>query len=201
MHELCVSCDICVYHPWFVCFFPGEFLSSRLTGACPVTTDLILRVNVRTTTTEQRVEVCKTTKNTNKKRVLGSQMVGGGGSVWCLGFRSASPPSRYSYDKYNVWGNPRWGLRQKVPEPLTWGTRYLTRKMTSEAFVPTTRPSFYALVLKTQCTREITSLNGSSSHMRNSIDQGLFRAKTVTPTVGWLVFEKVVWWTLDLETE
>ena len=31
-------------------FFPGVFLSSRVTGACPVTTDLIMRVNVRTTT-------------------------------------------------------------------------------------------------------------------------------------------------------
>ena len=47
----CVSCDICVYHLWFaLCFFPGVFLSSRVTGACPVTTDLIMRVNVRTTT-------------------------------------------------------------------------------------------------------------------------------------------------------
>ena len=34
-----------------VCVFPGVFLSSRVTGACPVTTDLIMRVNVRTTTT------------------------------------------------------------------------------------------------------------------------------------------------------
>ena len=34
-----------------VCFLPGVFLSSRVTGACPVTTDLIMRVNVRTTTT------------------------------------------------------------------------------------------------------------------------------------------------------
>ena len=32
-------------------FFPRVFLSSRVTGACPVTTDLIMRVNVRTTTT------------------------------------------------------------------------------------------------------------------------------------------------------
>ena len=48
----CVSCDICVYHLWYVCvFFPRVFLSSRVTGACPVTTDLIMRVNVRTTTT------------------------------------------------------------------------------------------------------------------------------------------------------
>ena len=47
----CVSCDICVYHLGLCVFFPGVFLSSRLTGACPVTTDLIMRVNVRTTTT------------------------------------------------------------------------------------------------------------------------------------------------------
>ena len=30
--------------------FPGVFLSSRVTGAYPVTTDLIMRVNVRPTT-------------------------------------------------------------------------------------------------------------------------------------------------------
>ena len=32
-------------------FFPGVFLLSRVTGACPVTTDLIMRVNVKTTKT------------------------------------------------------------------------------------------------------------------------------------------------------
>ena len=48
----CVSCDIlCVYHLGLCVCFPGVFLSSRVTGACPVTTDLIMRVNVRTTTT------------------------------------------------------------------------------------------------------------------------------------------------------
>ena len=47
----CVSCDICVYHLGLFVFFPGVFLSSRVTGTCPVTTDLIMRVNVRTTTT------------------------------------------------------------------------------------------------------------------------------------------------------
>ena len=47
----CVSCDICVYHLGLFVFFPGVFLSSRVTGACPVTTDLTMRVNVRTTTT------------------------------------------------------------------------------------------------------------------------------------------------------
>ena len=33
------------------CFFPGVFFSSRVNGACPVTTVLIMRVNARTTTT------------------------------------------------------------------------------------------------------------------------------------------------------
>ena len=49
----CVSCDIpvCVDHLGLWLFFPGVFLSSRVTGACPVTTDLIMRVSVRTTTT------------------------------------------------------------------------------------------------------------------------------------------------------
>ena len=34
-----------------LCFFPRVFLSSRVTGGCPMTTDLIMRVtnNVRTT--------------------------------------------------------------------------------------------------------------------------------------------------------
>ena len=50
----CVSCDIqyaCTNFGWYV-FFPGVFLSSRVTGACPVTTDLIIRVNVRKTTSD-----------------------------------------------------------------------------------------------------------------------------------------------------
>ena len=47
----CVSCDICVYHLGLFVFFPGVFLSSRVTGTCTVTTDLIMRVNVTTTTT------------------------------------------------------------------------------------------------------------------------------------------------------
>ena len=47
----CVSCDVFVYHLGLFVFFPEVFLSSRVTGACPVTTDLIMRVNVRTTTT------------------------------------------------------------------------------------------------------------------------------------------------------
>ena len=46
----CVSCDIFVCHLSFCfCFFPGVFLSSGVTGAFPVTTDLIMRVDVRTT--------------------------------------------------------------------------------------------------------------------------------------------------------
>ena len=45
-----VSYDICVPLMVSLVFFPGVFLHSRVTGAGPVTTDLILRVNVRTTT-------------------------------------------------------------------------------------------------------------------------------------------------------
>ena len=46
--------DVCVQHHtfWFACvlFLPGYlFLYSRMTGACPVTTGLNTRVNVRTT--------------------------------------------------------------------------------------------------------------------------------------------------------
>ena len=37
-----------------LCFIPGVFLSSRVTGACPVTADLVMRVNVRTTTTSYK---------------------------------------------------------------------------------------------------------------------------------------------------
>ena len=56
----CVSCDMCVYHLGLCVYFPGVFLSSRVTGACPVTTDLIMRVNVRTTTTTSTVfiQIC-----------------------------------------------------------------------------------------------------------------------------------------------
>ena len=49
----CISCDIdyaCTTFGLLV-FVPGVFASSRVTGACPVTTDLIMRVNVGTTTT------------------------------------------------------------------------------------------------------------------------------------------------------
>ena len=45
----CVSCDMRAHPLVYLCFFPGVFLISRVTGACPVTTDLIMRVNVRTT--------------------------------------------------------------------------------------------------------------------------------------------------------
>ena len=52
----CVSCDICVCHLGLFVFFPGVFLSSGVTGACPVTTDLlIMRDNVRTTTTNNNL--------------------------------------------------------------------------------------------------------------------------------------------------
>ena len=53
----CVSYNICVYNLGLFVFFPGVFLSSRVTGACPVTTDLIMRVNVRTTTSTNQTYV------------------------------------------------------------------------------------------------------------------------------------------------
>ena len=49
-----------------VVFFPGVFLSSRVTGACPMTTDLIMRVNVRTITAVYTVPLGKSpTKKKN----------------------------------------------------------------------------------------------------------------------------------------
>ena len=42
----CTTFGVFVFLPWGV-----PQLQSRVTGACPVTTDLIMRVNVRTTTT------------------------------------------------------------------------------------------------------------------------------------------------------
>ena len=55
----CVSCDICVYYLGLCVFFPGVFLSSKVTGACPVTTDLVMRVKVRTKPTYPRYSWCK----------------------------------------------------------------------------------------------------------------------------------------------
>ena len=52
----CVRHDICVHHFRF-CYgyiFPLVFLYSRVIGGCLVTTDLILRVNVKTTPQQQQ---------------------------------------------------------------------------------------------------------------------------------------------------
>ena len=48
----CVSYDLCVYHFWFVFFSwaMGVIFCFRVTGACLMTADLVLRVNVRTRT-------------------------------------------------------------------------------------------------------------------------------------------------------
>ena len=46
----CTTCGL------IVCF-PELFLNSRVTGACPVTTDLIIRVNVRTITTALKIDI------------------------------------------------------------------------------------------------------------------------------------------------
>ena len=54
-----VRCDVRVYHVLVCsCFFPGVFLSFRVTGACPVTTDLIMRGNVKATTTTTTTTTC-----------------------------------------------------------------------------------------------------------------------------------------------
>ena len=47
-------------------FFSWDvFLHSRVTGACPVTTDLIMRVNVRTTTTTATTTTTTTNNNSS----------------------------------------------------------------------------------------------------------------------------------------
>ena len=48
---------VCTTYGLFV-FFPSVFLSSRVAGACPVTTDLIMRVDVRPTTTIKLSSLC-----------------------------------------------------------------------------------------------------------------------------------------------
>ena len=64
------SYDICVCHTTFglLLFFPGVFLHSRVTGACPVTTDLIMRVNVRTKTTRREAQKNPVDKKFSRKR-------------------------------------------------------------------------------------------------------------------------------------
>ena len=62
----CVSCDIVYACTTFVfVVLHGLFLSSRVTGACPVTTDLIMRVNVRT---------AATANNSNKRMLDNKKM-------------------------------------------------------------------------------------------------------------------------------
>ena len=54
------------------------------------------------------------------------------------------------------------------------GTQYLTpEKMAWKAFVRTTRPSFYALVVLKYCARAIASLTGSSSHEELNRTEGI----------------------------
>ena len=87
----CVSCDIhyaCTYvPPWVFVFFRREFISSRVTEACSVTTDLIMRVNVRTTTTTtctlvQRAKLHNSTLSSSSSIIIllcvCSSVIGGG---------------------------------------------------------------------------------------------------------------------------
>ena len=50
-----------------LCLFPGVFLSSRVTGACPVTTDLIMRFDVRTTTTTAAINNSRNISSNKKE--------------------------------------------------------------------------------------------------------------------------------------
>ena len=73
----CVSCDILrsmrVPPLLCLCFFPGVFLSSGVTGACPVTTELIMRVHVRTPTT---TTTTTTTSTAAEEELTGSPCCG-----------------------------------------------------------------------------------------------------------------------------
>ena len=52
---------------WFCLYvFPGVFLHSRVTGACPVTTDFIMRVNMRTTTTTTKTRLVRVRRNSTR---------------------------------------------------------------------------------------------------------------------------------------
>ena len=92
-----VSCDICVYHLGLFGFFPEVFLSSRVNGACPVTTDLIIRVNVMTTTTTIQGEPCTNYNHAAylpwpvKTQSVGDQSSGGKARRMSGGAASSSP--------------------------------------------------------------------------------------------------------------
>ena len=51
----CVSYD--TFHFWYVCVVPWGIASPQSDWSCPVTTDLIMRVDVRTTTTTLSDEI------------------------------------------------------------------------------------------------------------------------------------------------
>ena len=69
----CFDYHLHVYHVWFAVFFPGIFFHSRVTEACPVTTDLIMRVNVRSTGIIYQIKIC-----TSSQRSLGGTYFSGG---------------------------------------------------------------------------------------------------------------------------
>ena len=76
-------------------------------------------------------------------------------------------------EKKTVMSHPAVGVHQDVPEVLTRGTTYLTRKIISNAFVRTTQPSFYTLVLKQIMLVKLLHLP-AAPHMGSSIAQGPF---------------------------
>ena len=99
----------------YFCFFSGVFLSSsRVTGACPVTTDLIMRVNnVRTTTT-------KPTSTTTTTAWTASDT-----GIGCLEYRNLD---------FKASDDDFWGLFRDCTLRVTGRTARLSR---SRAEVPT----------------------------------------------------------------
>ena len=81
----------------FVClwYFPGAFFHSRVTAACPVTTDLIARTNVRTATHHHHqcssmLYVCRTLSFTYSSAVV----LIPGSSFCCVSDTSHTPLRR-----------------------------------------------------------------------------------------------------------
>ena len=74
------------------------------------------------------------------------------------------------------------GMKQKVLDLLTRGAQYLASIIAWKAFVRTTRPRFYGLVLRRIYVGEVTRLAGSSS-LDDLNRPGTFWPKTCNPYI------------------
>ena len=103
-------------------FFPGVFFYSRVTGACPMTTDLIMRVNVRTTTTTTTTAAAAVSQH----------------YTWCItDSNEAAVPYRANRDKCHIRHDRRFGnnaarqpanINKKQTQGKQKGTRLPGRK-------------------------------------------------------------------------